>query len=206
MKKSIFLLSAAAGLSLSAADPVNLLDNGGLENWKTLTTPPRMILLKDNLAPDMGTQGGLEGERPNEPMATGERDETVKRSGKYSLKITNPSFDNITKVLQYNIPVEGNTKYIFRCYVKGQGIDRNQGKSIGVWAGFNAGPDKTFWSDNKGTLFAPKFEGDFDWQKVEVEVTTRENDNRGMIQVQLRNAKGTLWIDDLELIEAPKAK
>lgn len=200
MKKLVgTLLVSCSVLCWAAAESVNLLENGGFEEWQPATGELRNTTAKDNLVP-VWNRGGVEDERQVEPKAHFERDAAVKHSGEYALKIFNENPGSIVKVLRYDIPVKGGTKYRFSGWIRGQGIEIPP-QGHGFWFGFSAGGKKTFWQDNKGILKTQKLTGDFDWQKFETEVTTREGDELGMIQVQLRLAKGVWWVDDLVLEE-----
>ena len=200
MKKITWCLLAGCGLLLNAAaEPVNMLADGSLENWKQQTEPAKGLELKDQLTLDLGRTGGIRNERESNPATLVERDATVKHGGEYSIKITNRTHDAIPVVSIFDIPVTGNTKYRFSCWIKGAGVDRTN--AHGIYGGFTAGSHATFWSDNQGQIKTEDWAGDWDWRKFETEVVTHPTDQQAMVQIQLRNATGTIWVDDLELVK-----
>lgn len=128
-------------------------------------------------------------------------DEGVKYSGEFSVKIVNGSDDNIGVLRNEGfIPVKTDTTYVLTFYVKGEDITGKGGACAFVSFASKSGG---FWSDPKrGTIWSENvLNGTFDWTKQELKFTTDNTAEILLLGLQLRNASGTVWFDDVSLVE-----
>ncbi len=132
------------------------------------------------------------------------QDSTEKHSGEFSAKIENISDTDTTDIVRWNIKVKPETKYKVSVWVKGKVIvlKKGQGAGAALWA--SAGPQKDFWGNKNGTQKFMRKAGSFDWTQISMEFTTRKGDEQLILNAQLRLASGTLWVDDVEVVELPK--
>jgi len=132
------------------------------------------------------------------------KDVKVKHKGESSIRIENSTSTDISEVIRWDLMVKPNTTYKISVWVKGKDITLNSKWAPGaaIWA--SAGPEKGFWGNKKGIHKFMKQGGSFDWTQLTCEFTTRKIDEQMIVNIQLRQAKGTLWIDDIEIIEQNK--
>ncbi len=196
------------GSCLAAEEGLNMVSNPGLETWQTDTgkhNPARFPTLQDNLVPTDWNVSMHAYEKGLKVTGAISKDTAEKRRGEASVRIDNASTTDITELVRWNLTVKPNTTYRVTAWFKGQDIELNKPGDAGaaVWAA--AGPSKGFWGDKKGTQTFMKKGGSFDWTSLTCQLTTRENDQQMIVNLQLRRAKGSLWIDDVEVVEVPSA-
>lgn len=208
MKILPFALSVAAVACVSSSlyaqgSSVNVFPNGAMEMWGANyeapksgapgVTVPNGYMLDDA---EFGTEAG-----PGEASgATIAQDGLIKHGGEYSVRIENAEPFDITNVAFKQVPVEPNTRYKVKVWVRGEDIDK--GKEVGpcVWVHF--GPADNFWaSPNAKRIMhrVPTDDPTFDWMPVEFEVDTLPDTAFMRASVQMRKAVGKVWFDDLEV-------
>ena len=189
----------------------NLLQNPGFEAWQKpdAATAPKTL-------PTLGTAGvpaqwllapeSSKSDAPGRPAVAVFQDAVVKHGGAASVRLEAKSPTDIIAVSQF-VPVEPNTVYAVRSWMKGEGIGvgaQNGGGAI-VWA--SPGPAKDFYAHYEPHFNVPKVNnGTFDWQPYEFTVTTSEDAAQMPVTFQLRNAAGRLWYDDVEVVKLGAVK
>ncbi|HEY3331143.1 MAG TPA: hypothetical protein VGK19_14035 [Capsulimonadaceae bacterium] len=220
MKKLTYIAVAGlavllAGLEIAlAADtpaiaPPNLVNNPGFEEWAPAPAPPKdpkqaFPSFSADVAPARWNCVAEITPGVNEPSikssASVAKDETVKHSGKSSIRFINGATTDIIGCVT-DFAVEPNTHYKVRMWVKGEGIVSNRNEGVMLWTRYGAKAD--FWSNNKWTVqLPPVHAGTFDWQAFEYFVDTNDNAELMHVTIQLRNASGKAWFDDIELVKA----
>ncbi|MGG1516414.1 beta-galactosidase [Paenibacillus oryzisoli] len=113
----------------------------------------------------------------------------VSHSGDYSLRIVNssPFQSNVYVNVGQTIPVEPNTTYTFKVWVKGENAKN-------VWFPGGAG-----WKQRKSFP-----SGTYNWTEVSYTYTTGAAETSYRLTVLSENA-GTVWIDDLSVVKAGSA-
>jgi hypothetical protein len=204
-----FLVFSVSGALAADEAPVkpeaaNLATNPGFEQWRTIRKKDEVRTpdLADNLVP-VDWEVSM-GSRAKDVRATGAvyRDTEVKRSGEASVRMESGDMKTSTSLARWDLPAKASTTYRITVWVKGKGIEYAKDGQTMVW--FWAGPKKTFWQDRKGVYKVLKRAGDHDWTPITCEFTTRDGDELLYINLNFRWAKGTLWIDDVDLVEVTK--
>ena len=140
-------------------------------------------------------------------LATGVKVEVDKNTGhndEQSIVITNPSKKNYTRIDQLNIPVKPNTKYMFRAFVKGFNLEHSKKcGSARIFIGANGKVDSPLTLTGPG-LCRDKMKAvdpwSFDWTEFKATFNSKKNTEIGLT-IYLHFTKGTIWVDDVELIE-----
>lgn len=207
---------AAIGAALPtrsfAADPTtqpvaaNLLPNPGFEDWRPAPAKPTN---PSAVYPTYGPDGAPVSWNcsaeitpgVNDPNIKGSasvnRDQSIAHSGKSSMLLANASPTDIASA-QCQTAVEPSTRYRLKCWVKGDGITSPRGDGILIWTRYGAKAD--FWQKNTWSANAPTpHNGTFDWKPYEFTVDTDAKAQVMHVTVQLRNAAGKAWFDDIEL-------
>ena len=205
------LATLAAGSSGIRGGPpatvklVNLLHNGGFEHWIKPNVKQKADqgkgwpkLLSDLVPAGWQYMGQSRyGSGPIKGAVA--RDPVVKHAGKYSLRIVNCLPTDITGVNQI-IPCAPNTVYRISCYVKGRDIKPDHKDGVGALVWLNYGP-KDFWPHQISLDRRPKkCRGTFGWEKLSFTVDTGPKAAFLMATVQLRLASGTVWYDDVKVL------
>lgn len=202
----IMLVAFFANFAISAvADETgNLVSNHGFEEWKVYTKkvndPKKFPALKDKMVPTDWEVNQETVKGSTESTGSVTKDDTVKRSGKSSVKIENKKPVNTTAIVRWNINVKPDTMYKITIWTKGKNVKKGKG-GVGsaLWA--STGPKKGFWSDKKGGHKFLNKNGDYDWTPMKIIFTTRPEDEQMIINAQLRWSSGTIWFDDIEVTE-----
>lgn len=140
-------------------------------------------------------------------------DDGVARTGKFSIRLTNGAPTDIAEVAyvaggqlptgEQWMPCKPNMRYRLRFWVKGEGISRAGG--IIVWCNTAPKGAPNPWAAQRTHAFAFKeLRGTFDWQRKWFDFCTNADDGLIRIVLQLRLCTGTVWIDDVELLEKEK--
>lgn len=187
MKKiSLFIVAVFA---FSAAFGANLIKNGDFAKVNTDGTPANWSVWPKKLA---------KGVKVEVDKNTGHNDDQ-------SVAITNPEKKYYTRIDQLHIPCKPNTKYTFRAYVKGMNLEHSKKcGSVRMFIGANGDVNKTVALTGPGTVRAklkPADPWSFDWTKYETTFKSGKNTELGLT-IYLHFTKGTVWIDDVELVEA----
>lgn len=206
------LLSAAvilvlAGNVTAEDNAENIVSNPGFEEWveyKGKIKENKTPQLIDNKVPEDWNVSMHSPRKATKVTGAVAKDSTVKRSGETSVRIDNANITDSTEVVRWNIFIKPETKYKVSVWVKGKGIvlDKKNRCGAAIWA--SSGPEKGFWGNKQGGHKFLKKGGDFDWTQLSFELDTRDIDEQLIVTIQLRLSKGTLWIDDVEIIEQNK--
>jgi len=184
----------------------NLLSNGGFDSWVAAPAcgsarefprfGPEGIpagwnwgaeVCPDVTSPDIHFGGGIF------------RDSSFKHDGDCSARFENPNVWDIV-ALWREIPVESNTVYHISCWCRGENIVSTRGDGVLFWARW--GPRKEFWRTNTVIASAPEtHSGTFDWQSHDFTVETGDDTQIMDVTIQLRNASGTAWFDDMQVVK-----
>ena len=199
-----------------ATDPKNLIENGGFETWAPLDPNfargdalQNVILIPPNLAPTGWTPMHERVKHQNR-TATIAMDEQVKHGGARSVRIENRDMRDITLVM-YSTErfarrpddprnIRPNRRYLVRWWVKGENV-REDGTGPILMMFYmsekNGKPGRVNTGESGGEL--PK--GSFDWQRRQFVFITDENAKWATMTFQLRWTTGTIWYDDIELLD-----
>lgn len=186
MKKiSLFVVAV---LAFSTVFGANLIKNGDFSKVNADGTPADWTVWPKKLA---------KGVKVEVDKNTGHNDDQ-------SVAITNPEKKYYTRIDQLKIPCKPNTKYVLRAYIKGMNLEHSKKcGSARIFLGADGDVNKTVALTGPGTVRAKLKAADpwsFDWTKYEVTVNSRKNKELGLT-IYLHFTKGTIWIDDVELIE-----
>lgn len=140
-------------------------------------------------------------------MAPGVKVEIDKNTGHnddQSVAITNPAKKYYTRIDQLNIPVKPNTKYMVRAYIKGMNLEHSKKcGSARIFVGADGIVNKTVAIAGPGIERAKMKAVDpwsFDWTEFKTTFNSRKNTKIGLT-IYLHFTQGTIWVDDVELIE-----
>lgn len=220
--KRLLVVGTIAGLLASAlahgeeAAPPNLVLNGGFEDWADLDPgiaawePVRNVtLVPPNRAP-VGWIPMREIARDH-PDHTGtiSLDEQVKHSGARSVRIENRDMRDISLV-QYSTEalskkpedphnVRPSRRYLLRWWVKGESVDPSGTGPILMMFVMSEQDGKWTRTDTYEQTTLPT--GTFDWQQRQFAFITDENARWANFTLQLRWTTGTIWYDDVELLD-----
>lgn len=125
------------------------------------------------------------------------RDQLLKHLGTSSLRLEAGAVtDIIGAYTQFNC--EGNSRYKVKCWVRGENIVSLRNEGILVWTRY--GSIKDFWQHNVWSAQSPNpHNGTFGWQPYEFTVVSNPTAQTMIITLQLRNASGKAWFDDVEV-------
>ena len=187
MKKIFFLICVVwAAATVSAAD--NLIKNGDFAK-----------VTADGKAESWTVWPGK--------LAAGVKVEVDKNTGHnddQSIAITNPAKKYYTRIDQLNIPVKPNTKYMFRAFIKGMNLEHSKKcGSARIFIGANGKVDSPLTLTGPGLQRAKMKAVDpwsFDWTEFKATFNSKKNTEIGLT-IYLHFTKGTIWVDDVELIE-----
>ena len=218
LKSAAAILLLASGLVSLRAEPANVLENGGFEEWDANYQPPSLPPQYAKMVPR--TVGNLEptgwtirahapyenqtGDNPDFPVTvTIAQDDKIKRGGAFSAKITNEADTDIGSIDCRTFQVPPNQTYTFKAWFKTEDVNPNPkpGDGVGVAFWFNEAPGSTGDAEVTRTAELPASnKGTGDWQEFEHTFTTKDNTHFLTISGQLRRASGTVWFDDFELV------
>jgi acetyl esterase/lipase len=193
------LLLGMAVLSVTGAE----IGNAGMESWEARKEKPsdRTPALQDNQVPAGWSVSMHASKKGLEMTGSVNKDTAVKHSGEASTRIGNASTTDVTELTRWDTSVKPNTSYQVTVWCKGKDIELNKPNASGASLWAQAGPEKGFWTNRQGGAGFMKKGGSFDWTPLSCLFTTRPGDEQLIVSVQLRHAKGSLWVDDLELKE-----
>ena len=187
MKKTLIFICAI--LSVSTVFGVNLIKNGDFAEVNADGTPANWTVWPGKLA---------NGVKVEIDKNTGHNDDQ-------SVAITNPEKKYYTRIDQLKIPCKPKTKYILRAYVKGMNLEHSKkcgGARIFVGAKGDVNMPVTLIGPGPSrTKMKAVDPWSFDWTKFETTFNSKNNTELGLT-IYLHFTKGTIWIDDVELIEA----
>ena len=181
MKKTLIFICAI--LSVSTVFGANLIKNGDFAEVNADGTPANWTVWPKKLA---------NGVKVEIDKNTGHNDDQ-------SVAITNPEKKYYTRIDQLK------TKYILRAYVKGMNLEHSKkcgGARIFVGAKGDVNAPVTLMGPGPSrTKMKAVDPWSFDWTKFETTFNSKNNTELGLT-IYLHFTKGTIWIDDVELIEA----
>jgi hypothetical protein len=205
------LLAAALCMSAWAAEPDsanNIAISGDLEVWVPFEVPTHsrpVVKLPENLTPErFDATVDVPGDDNSLPVGvTIAPDRMHKHGGDIAARIENTDQEQTGVLSLREIPVEPNTEYLVRVWIKGEDIagDLRSKRGAAVWVKY--GPKEDFWKSplTGSKMFMPENPaGTFPWTKFEFKFSTPADIGLLRVSLQLRKATGTLWFDDLEVI------
>ena len=218
LKSAAAILLLASGPVPLRAEPSNILENGGLEEWDANYQPPKLPPQYAKMVPR--TVGNLEptrwtitapppyenqtGDNPDFPVTvTISQDDKIRHGGAFSAKITNDAYTDIGSISCGPFQVSPNQTYTFKAWFKMEDVKPNPkpGDGVGVVFWFNESPVSTGAKEVTRTPLKPASnKGTGDWQEFVHTFTTKDNTLVLTISASLRRASGTAWFDDFELV------
>jgi len=219
MKTHRTILAAAGCLFwivATNAPAQNLIENGGFENWAPLDANharsghlQNLLLIPSNLAP-AGWLPSHERAKTQGQTATIAMDEQVKHGGARSVRIENRDMRDVTHVMYSTERFERrpddphnirpNRRYLVRWWVKGENVSEDGTGPILMMfymSGKNGKLGRIYATEPGDSL--PK--GTFDWQRRQFVFITDESAKWAAFTFQLRWTTGTVWYDDIELLD-----
>ncbi len=202
------------GASISQAQ-YNLVRNGSFEEWTALApnvarrdSVKNLVLIPPNLAPT-GWMPAREVRSGQGPTATIARDPKVKHSGAYSVRIENRAMRDITYVSyskegfakRANDPrsIRPNRRYLLRWWVKGKDIEPAGTGPLMMM--FYMSQKQGQWSRTNAHERMPVSKETFDWRQRQFVFVTGPHARWATFTFQLRWTTGTVWYDDVELLD-----
>jgi len=210
MKTAVVIMACAAlcGQVLAAPKdgtsnhPGTSIENGGFEDWgadRVEIPGEAEVKLGIDGAPLSWGVGAKSGGGSVSVM----KDTEIKHSGLASARVEVAETGGEASLTQ-QFSVDPDASYLVRIWVRGKDIVSATGKAgagILVWA--SSGPERAFVQNQKWLRKQPaKFSGTFDWQLFEFPVTTSPEGERLCISLKLREASGTAWFDDVEVVKS----
>ena len=117
------------------------------------------------------------------------RDPEVKHNGNYSVKLSTPEV--IRGQIAQNVPVEGGKTYDFSVWAKSKDF---QGKG-------ECGAILFRYSSQQKFIDLPVLRGTRNWMVFSKRLTMPENADSMNIMLSIYHAKGTVWFDEVSLVE-----
>ena len=222
LKSAAAILLLASGPVSLGAEPSNVLENGGFEEWDANYQPPKLPpqyakmvpRTVDNLEPTGWTiqahapYENQKGDNPDFPVTvTISRDDKTRHGGAFSVKITNGADTDIGSISCGPFQVLPNQTYTFKAWFKMDDVNPNPkpGDGVGVSFWFAESPVSTGATEVTRTARQPESnKGTVDWQEFDYTFTTKDSTHFLALNAQLRRASGTVWLDDLILVPGDK--
>ncbi len=131
-------------------------------------------------------------------------DNTNSKTGGQSVVINHLDEHRYTRIDQLNIPCKPHTKYVARFWAKGQNINTTQKGGARMFIGPNGGLNRPIVQFGPGLEMMKKnisLPWTFGWTLYESNVFSSGNSKELGVTVYFRNASGTIWFDDIEIVE-----
>jgi hypothetical protein len=179
--------------------------NEAYEVWKARLQEEGLPIPSDgNLVTNAGFEkekilgGGFDWKIENVSGAKVSIDQSVAFEGRRSLKITfdgkeNVNFHHVSQI----IPLKPDTDYLVRTYMKTKAVTTKSGLKIEVY-----GIGSAFYGASESLI------GDNEWKELSIAFRTPPQSQSGVVRVRRENTdkfdrfiSGTVWIDDVQLIE-----
>ena len=215
-----FLLTSPGLLTLRAAKPdsaKNIVINGDMEAWEAVTPPTNsspVPKFPENVWPehfdsDVEVPDDFDASQPTGVSIAPDR--LDKHGGDSSAKMENTVPRQSSALWTRELPVEPNTEYLVRVWIKGKDIAEDNDRTHGaiVWVKDGPGPGQVWWTSptTKSEYNVPVVnQGSFPWTQYEFTFHTAEDSSLLRVSLQLRRTTGTIWFDDLEVIPMGKGK
>ena len=210
------LLAPAACRAEDPAPPASLITNGGFEDWAALDPG---VAASDGVKNVMLSPPGQApvGWMPmrelcaDHPQHTGTvaLDEVIHHSGARSVRIDNGDMRDITLVQYSTEPfsrqpadphnIQPSRRYLLRWWVKGQGVEPSGTGPIMMM--FTESEDGGKWARTDDYERGALLTGTFDWQPRQFTFITDEHARWANFTFQLRWTTGTIWYEDVELLD-----
>ena len=211
------LLAITCIFNLKAAEPDsanNIVINGDMEAWepvKPVTHNRPVAKFPENVCLERFDSGvEVPDNDTSLPMGVSiAPDRLQKHGGDCSAKIENTEQEQTGAIGLRQIPVEPNTKYLVRVWIKGEDIAVDRNPMNGVVVILKYGPEQDFWSSplTAAKHFIPEIRNEtFPWTKFEFTWDAPEGIALLRVTLSLRKATGTVWFDDLEVIPVGKSE
>lgn len=136
--------------------------------------------------------------------ATVRLDNTNSKSGGQSICITNPNENCYTRIDQLHIPCKPSTKYVARFWAKGQNVMTTKKGGARMFIGPHGDLSRPILQIGPGLdLFKKniKFPWTHGWTLYESNVFSSGNSKELGVTLYFRNASGTVWFDNVEIVE-----
>jgi hypothetical protein len=208
--------AAWAGGAPDSSGRENLIENGGFETWSELTAVQARAenVLNLQLVPTNSTPAGWlpVRERVQDPARTVTiaQDTAIRHGGACSVRLENRDMRDISCV-QYSTErfvrraddphnVRPNRRYLLRWWVRGADVNADGTGPILMMYCLSAQNGKTYRTSS-GEHGATLPHGTFDWQRRQLVFITDAHAEWATFSFQLRWTTGTVWYDDVELID-----
>jgi len=227
-RTSVAILSLACAYLLppclgraDEATPANaqpsIIANGGFEDWAPLdpnTANREDVRNVDLVPPNTGPVAWTplrELTKDQARTATIAMDEAIKHSGARSVRIENRDMKDIALVVYsteafaarpedpHNI--HPNRRYMVRWWVRGESVEPSGTGPIMMMFYMSQKDGKWYRTDTSEFGAQPLPTGAFDWQQRQFAFITDENARWAAFTFQLRWTTGTIWYDDVELVD-----
>lgn len=193
----------------------SLIANGGFEEWGTLDANiaqrddvRNVDLVPANTGP-VGWTPLRELTKDQARTATITMDETTRHSAARAARLENRDMRDITLVsysteryvTQPDDPhnIRPNRRYLLRWWVKGEKVEPSGTGAIMMM--FYESQRDGKWSRTNQYEADPRPTGTFDWQQRQFVFITDEDARWACFTFQLRWTTGTIWYDDVELVD-----
>ena len=211
----LLCLACALAFAASASPAEILIENGGFEVWRALDpqvarqeTVSSIQLLPPNMVPE-GWSPLREPHKQQGPTATIAMDEKTKHGGARSLRIENRDPRDIT-LIQYSTErftarpddphnIRPGRRYAVRWWLKGENVESAGAGPILMMGVISVKDGKTYRTHASEP--PPRPLGTFDWQPRQLVFITDPYARSAGFTFQLRWATGTIWYDDIELVD-----
>ncbi|MBE6403572.1 MAG: hypothetical protein E7039_07625 [Lentisphaerae bacterium] len=131
-------------------------------------------------------------------------DNTNSKTGGQSVVIYHKDEHRYSRIDQLNVPCKPHTKYVARFWAKGQNIQTTQKGGVRMFIGPNGGLNRPMIQFGPGLEMLKKnipMPWTFGWNLYESNVFGSGNNKELGVTVYFRNASGTVWLDDIEIVE-----
>jgi len=207
--KLLVIALLAGGCAADPGTAANPVENGGFEKW----TPASKQVQGTNWCPRL--PDGLPDGWPI-PNVIGRSDQSaaigldakVHHGGDRSLRMENGNPFSTVELTQ-SVSVEPNTRYQIRMWVKGEAVSRSGGAVVHiVGSSDNSKTNRNLWGGSITGMDWYKSpspnNGTFDWAEHVFTLDALPTTRAFKISLELRNASGTLWYDDVQVIRIEK--
>ncbi len=131
-------------------------------------------------------------------------DNTNSKSGGQSICITNPNEKCYTRIDQLHIPCKAHTKYVARFWTKAQNIQSTQKGGARMFISPYGDLSRPIMQFGPGIALLSKnapYPHNYGWTLYESNVFSSGNSTELGVTLYLRNASGTVWFDNVEIVE-----
>ena len=187
MNRKILLLLAFAGTCTCLAGG-NILKNGDLIEKDVSGFAAGWEIYPKKLSPKVKIQ----------------LDNTNSKSGGQSVVITHTGENHYTRIQQLDVPCKPGTKYVARFWAKGQNISTTKKGGARMFIGPEGKLNRPMIQFGPGLEQARKnipSPWSFGWTLYESNVFSSGGNSKLGVTLYFRHAAGTIWFDDIEIVE-----